>query len=1383
MEEPNNMHYFSRKIVLIHLFFVLFIFVGNVIQAQTKGLIVRPAAAPGRAVLDPNNDGYVSLNNRGFVADDEVESELPLQRLVLPFAEPTSDTRTGPSCGFTDFVDAPGVYSSSYYAMTVNGGDTNLVFRFRIGNFAPNSKGYSILVDTDGRFGSSGATADPNAVAGNPGFEIEIILVTNFGVRLYNTDGTTNPALLVTMPFSQYAQISIANSTNCGDDDYFYDFFIPLSTIQTYFPSFNSSTRVRMVANTVINTLSALRGGISDMSGFDDDSSPSLDKSWETIISYAVPTPAGQAGQAGFPPIRTLPPIISGPILGGTSTVSGTSSEPDGTLIRLFNNSVEIGATTVVAGTWQITGLTSLDVGEVLTATAEASGKSVSELSNAITIGGTCSPSPTIDCLTTKGVNLTTTTAWPAGTILRVYYSNNGTFTTPLYTETLASSVSSFFMKCNTNATNCNSGPNCQSNGTYMATAQEPGKCESPVTTPQCLGNQTTAASPTISSSVQPGTQTISGTKTSAHAVFLFVDGYFVGSVTAAGTSWSIPNVTLRLGSVVQAYGRDGTRCFSAPAAVTVSQATVAPVVNGPILNGASMVSGTSTEAAGTMITIFRNAVSIGTTTVQSDGTWTLTGISPVLATGQNITATALATGKSVSPVSNTVTVQGISTPPVITGSYLEQGTSVSGTSSMPNGTVIKLYIDGFQIGTTTVSGGTWTVSGLSAIYYDLYAGGALTATATGTGLAESLPSNTVIVACNPPLNNLSLNVVGGNTCLATSASIDLPNSELYVIYTIQNLTQTTNKGSSVLGTGNNITLATFRLANSESFMVQAKKIPGTTCARPLLDTAHVTVLIPPDTSGLTAGDYLWVGVETDSLWNLGFNWVQWTGTQWRLVDDPPADTNDVLVKPVQTCIPQFPVVVTGTGGVESVCRNFTIDTGAIVYMQSNASPRTLTVRGDWINRGTFVPANGTVVFDGGVSQRIFATAGTEYFNHFKVIGANTRVILDVDVEVSATGVVTLEDGIVDLNSHEFTILNPSDTAIDRTGDGYYFAETRDGSAILHRQINSNTDAYLFPFGNATGQYIPVNFHLNSGNIGLAGVSTYKSALDTSSTYPSGSEAIPSIPNKTDKVRRFWHFYTTATPGTFDVDVDIVFGPAEAPVNGIVDQSASGVKGFRWDAAGSRWDTSFTSQTYQHNHRKLTIQNIDRFSWWGAGVGGVGPLPVALTSFQANCFNGQNHLVWKTQAEINNAYFLLEKSEDGLLWSAVSRLEGAGTSSVPKTYTTVDDKPFDVTYYRLTQFDFDGKSESWRLLAQACASTIGNAMLAPNPAPAGTTIRLTQTISIPQRIEWINAQGLRVYSETLQPGEVHDVSVPSVSPGIYHLQSEQGWRYPVIVIP
>jgi hypothetical protein len=123
------------------------------------------------------------------VSNDEGESEIPFVPIVLLNPEPTSDLATGPSCGFTDLVDDATSYSAAYTYLS----GTNWLFRFRLGNYAPNSKGYSILLDTDGLFGESGTLKDPNYTAGNPGFEIEIILVTNHGVRLYDADGTTSP--------------------------------------------------------------------------------------------------------------------------------------------------------------------------------------------------------------------------------------------------------------------------------------------------------------------------------------------------------------------------------------------------------------------------------------------------------------------------------------------------------------------------------------------------------------------------------------------------------------------------------------------------------------------------------------------------------------------------------------------------------------------------------------------------------------------------------------------------------------------------------------------------------------------------------------------------------------------------------------------------------------------------------------------------------------------------------------------------------------------------------------------------------------------------------------------------------------------------------------
>lgn len=208
-------------------------------QAQTKGLIIDPATGAGKAILDPNSDGYVSMNTSGFVTNDRTESEIPYVPMVFPMLEPTGDLSAGPSCNFTDFVDS----GSEDPALVFYNG-TNLLFRMRIGKSLPNSKGYSVLIDTDQRFGTTGPNKDPNATSTNPGFEIEINLQTNFGVFVYNVDGICPAG-----PSSSFAghtnyQKSIALTNNCGDPDYFYDFYVPFSALTAL--GINGSTALWM---------------------------------------------------------------------------------------------------------------------------------------------------------------------------------------------------------------------------------------------------------------------------------------------------------------------------------------------------------------------------------------------------------------------------------------------------------------------------------------------------------------------------------------------------------------------------------------------------------------------------------------------------------------------------------------------------------------------------------------------------------------------------------------------------------------------------------------------------------------------------------------------------------------------------------------------------------------------------------------------------------------------------------------------------------------------------------------------------------------------------------------------------------------------------------
>lgn len=832
-----------RKILLFTTTALLLAFAS---QAQTKGLIVKSASVAGRAVLDANGDGYVSATTAGFSANDIAESEIPFKALTVPGIEPNSDLANGPSCGFTDFVDAPGIAPVSTY---LSGG--NLLFRFRLGGYAPNSKGYSILIDTDNRFGNTGANADPNYVAGNPGFEVEIELVTNQGIRLYNVDGLATGTLITTLAYDDYAQKSIAYTTNCGDADYFYDFYMPFSVITAAFPSFTAATPVRMAANTVISTQSALQGPISDIAGVDDNAyGRNPESAWTAIITGAVATTLSSIGSGGsFPAPRSAVPTVGGPIAAGATSVSGTSTEPNGTLITVFVNGTSVGTTTVTGGTWTLAGLGALASGASVTATATATGKSVSLVSTAVVVGSTCSPAPTGVVFGSGNKGLTGSTTEPIGSILRFY--KDGVFVAQQTTTATGAWTYD----------NCATG-NCLPCGSWTATVQATGRCESLPSTPLCsaysgCSTPTTAAVPTITTNpITTSTTSVTGTAGNNYRIYLYAGITLIGTTIANGSgAWTIGGLNFTSGQSITAQAIASGQCQSAASAARVvsSVQTTTPVVSGPISAGATSVSGTSTEAAGTVITVFRNGTSIGTTTVQAGGTWTLTGIA-ALAANDLIKATATAAGKTASPDSNTVTVIAATTTiPVVTGTYTEGGTTVSGTSGSPNGTTIRVYIDGVLLGSTTVSGGIWSLTGLSAANFDLYAGGVLRATATETGRNESAPSTGVTVACAAPVDR-TLNALASQICESTSAQVQVLNSEPGVIYILRNGTNTTNLSTSLLGTGGTLTFQSFTFTSTQTVQVSALKIPLPTCNNLLSGSVPITVNAnPPINNSVTS--------------------------------------------------------------------------------------------------------------------------------------------------------------------------------------------------------------------------------------------------------------------------------------------------------------------------------------------------------------------------------------------------------------------------------------------------------------------------------------------------------------------------------------------------
>jgi large repetitive protein len=102
----------------------------------------------------------------------------------------------------------------------------------------------------------------------------------------------------------------------------------------------------------------------------------------------------------------------------------------------------------------------------------------------------------------------------------------------------------------------------------------------------------------------------------------------------------------------------------------------------------------------------------------------------------------------------------------------------------------------------------------------------------------------------------------------------------------------------------------------------------------------------------------------------------------------------------------------------------------------------------------------------------------------------------------------------------------------------------------------------------------------------------------------------------------------------------------------------------------------------------------------GSGATGAGsqpsPLPVELVEFTGYHDEQEyvNVLNWKTASELNNDYFVVQRSLDGINFITIGQVEGKGTTNEASIYSFTDfNLATGKNYYRLRQVDFDGSSE------------------------------------------------------------------------------------------
>ncbi len=170
-------------------------------------------------------------------------------------------------------------------------------------------------------------------------------------------------------------------------------------------------------------------------------------------------------------------------------------------------------------------------------------------------------------------------------------------------------------------------------------------------------------------------------------------------------------------------------------------------------------------------------------------------------------------------------------------------------------------------------------------------------------------------------------------------------------------------------------------------------------------------------------------------------------------------------------------------------------------------------------------------------------------------------------------------------------------------------------------------------------------------------------------------------------------------------------------------------------------------------------------------------LPIELSAFKASLTdnNRSTLLSFSTATELRNAYFLIERSADGLRFEPIGQVTGAGTSTVQHDYTYTDEHPLKgLNFYRLKQVDVDGQF-SYSPVVSVTFGQTGGLRLSPQPVADQLQVSLEQATALDGQWQVYDFAGCLLQSGTLE-AESTEFRVPTatLTQGAYVLRLVSG---------
>lgn len=371
-----------------------------------------------------------------------------------------------------------------------------------------------------------------------------------------------------------------------------------------------------------------------------------------------------------------------------------------------------------------------------------------------------------------------------------------------------------------------------------------------------------------------------------------------------------------------------------------------------------------------------------------------------------------------------------------------------------------------------------------------------------------------------------------------------------------------------------------------------------------------------------------------------------------------------------------------------SAATRYTIKSGGALTLaqgsEMHINGRTLVINGTIGNgTGEFVSTENSRLIIGGSGSLGGALRFKQGSNTLKTLQVNRNAgSVTIGSSLNITDTLRMLNGIIHTGANSMIEMAVNAVITGSTGINAYV------SGPLRKHFNAADQSFDFPIGKdslfrsvavITTESIPTSF-------------TAEYFPEKPSTLYSLDQRNPILGEITDK--EYWMIdrlpYTNGSKAKVKLTWD--------ERSGLENLELPKLRVVKWVSTINLWSPmgpEDLSLSVQDNSGWILSNEINTFSPFTFGGAETGSLPVELLNFEAEAQQNDVVLNWSTATEINNDYFLVQRSTDALSFDDIATVNGHGNSNRVIQYEHIDynaaAQGHKVLYYRLKQVDFNGQ--------------------------------------------------------------------------------------------